>query len=457
MGTIRVAALGYDPGYPGIEAVAFGSSRALGDFDALVWNPATLVDEYRDLYTRPGKGEAGPLLSLASSTRLLSDSRRRRAEIERLVERGGVLVVNPWAGPHLRIHAIEDIMTFDPEEVLPRRLRAGVVAMDTGDRAEFRGGQPFRSFADLATTSTPVQCALEAFPGVPLFFGARSGAILGGYLYRHPGHLLVLPRPRPDEHEASTRWHRALLPLLGTLEQRSPAPDLPDWSREIAHPGEAEARLTLRELLSERERLEREIEVQRDRLGDLDRHKALFAGEGHVLVDAVAYVFERAGALVLPELLGRASLVLEHRDRFAVVLVADRAGENDALLRLQDFLDSFMQSFGGTAKGIVVHGRGTPPERSELVDHALQRRLERKGHRYLTGWELFGRVYRSSSTEKVLRDLMAGSEPTAQADHSPSRNPRSRAASANSAPDSHADDHQIEPAKNCNGPRTRGA
>ena len=457
MGTMRVASLGYDPGYPGIEAVAFGSSCALGDFDALVWNPATLVDEYRDLYTRPGKGGAGPLLSLASSTRLLSDSRRRRAEIERLVERGGVLVFNPWGGPYLRIHAIEDIMTFDPEEILPRHLRAGVVAMDADDRAEFRGGQPFRTFADIAASSMPVQCALDSFPGVPLFFGARSGAILGGYLYRHPGHLLVLPRPRPDEHEASTRWHRALLPLLETLERRSPVLDLPDWSREITLPGEAESRLTLRELLSERERLEREIEVQRDRLGDLDRQKALFAGEGQPLVAAVAYAFERAGALVLPELLGPASLVLQYRDRFAVVLVADRAGENDAVPRLQDFLDSFTRSFGGTAKGIVVHGRGTPPERSDLVDHALQRRLERKGHRYLTGWELFGRMYRSSSTEKVLRDLMAGNEPTAQADHAPSNNPRSRAASSHPAPGSHADDHQIEPADNGNGPGTRGA
>ena len=420
---MRVAALGYNPSYPGIEAVAFGSSRALGDFDALIWSPATLVDEYRDLYTRPGKREAGPLLSLASSTRLLSDSRRRRAEIESLVARGGVLVVNPWAGPYLRVHAIEDIMTFDPEEILPQRLRAGVVAMDAGERAEFRGGQPFRTFADIAAASLPVQCALESFPGVPLFFGARSGAVLGGYLYRHPGHLLVLPRPRPDELEAFTRWHRALLPLLETLEQRSPVLDLPDWSREIALPGEAEARLTLHALLLEREHLERELEVQRDRLGDIDRQKALFAGEGPALVAAVAFAFERAGALVLPEVFGPGNLVLEFRDRFAVVLVADRVDQNDAVPRLQDFLDSFTRSFGDAAKGIVVHGRGTPSGRGDLADHGLQRRLERKGHRYLTGWELFRRMYQSSSTEELLLDLMADREPTAHADRSPPTNP----------------------------------
>ncbi len=420
METMRVAALGYDPGNPGIEAVSFGSSRALGDFDALIWNPAGLVDEYRDLYTRPGGEEAGPLLSLASSSRLLSDSRRRRAEFERLIERGGVLVINPWAGPYLRIHAIEDIMTFDPEEALPRGLRAGVVAGDVRDRAEFRGGQPFRTFADVASISTPVQFALESFPGVPLFFGARTGAILGGYRYLHPGHLLVLPRPRPEERDASVRWHRALLPLLETLEHRSSVVDLPDWTRNITLPGEAEIRLTLRELLSESERLEREIEVLRDRLGDLDRQKPLFAGEGHALVAAAAYAFERAGALVLPELLGSGSLVVEYAGCFAVVLVADRAGESDAAPRLQGVLDSFKQSFGGTAKGIVVHGRGSPPDRSVLSDLELQRLLECEGHCYLTGWELFERMSCSSRPEEMLLDLIARKGPAsalAQANH----------------------------------------
>ena len=413
MGTMRVAALGYDPGFPGIEAVAFGSAHPLERYDALIWNPAGLVEEYRDLYTRPGKEDEGPLLSLASSTRLLSDSRRWRAEFESLIKRGGVLVVNPRADPHLRIHAIEDIMAFDPEETLPRRLRVGMQAMDASDRAEFRGGQPFRAFAEVAGPSMPVRCALESFPGVPLFFGIRTGAILGGYLYRHPGHLIFLPRPRLEEHDASRRWHRALLPLIEALEQRGPVLDLPDWSREFTLPGEAEARLALRDLLSERERLERKIEGVRETLGDLDRQKALFAGEGHVLAAAAAHAFERSGALVLPELLGPGSLVLEYAGRFAVVLVADRASESDAAPRLQGFLDSFMQSFGGTARGIVVHGRASPPNRGALSDNRLRRRLERNGHCYMTGWELFERMFRSSRPEEALLHLFAETGPSA--------------------------------------------
>ena len=410
---MRVAALGYDPGFPGIEAVAFASSRPLGSYDALIWPPAGLIDEYRDLYTQPGSEEAGPLLSLAASSRLLSDSRRRRAELEDLIERGGVLIIDPWSGPHLRIHAIEDIMAFDPEDTLPRRLRAGMAATGADEHAEFRGGQPFLSFATATERPTAVHASLESFAGVPLFVGVRTGAILGGYAYHHPGHLLFLPRPTPEERDASRRWHCALLPLMEALVRRSPAFELPDWSREFEVPGEAEARLALRDLLSERTRLQREIEGMREKLGDFDRQKALFAGEGHALAAAVGHVFERSGALVLPELFGPGSMVLEHRGRFAVVLVADRASESDAAPRLEGFLDSFTQSFGGTATGIVVHGRGSPPNRSALADDGLRRRLERDGYRYLTGWGLFQRMRRSTRPEEVLLDLFAPGHPSA--------------------------------------------
>jgi hypothetical protein len=404
---MRVAALGYDPGVPGIETVAFGSAHRLGHYDALIWSPAGLVDEYRDLYTRPAEEEAGPLLSLASSTRLLSDSRRRRAEFESLMDRGGVLVVCPWAGPHPRIHAIEDIMAFDPEETLPRRLRSGMVNVDARERAEFRGGQPFRAFAEAAGTSLPVRCALESFPGIPLYFGARTGAVLGGYLYHHPGHLLVLPRPRREEPGAFRSWHRALMGLMRALEQGSPVLDLPEWSQAFDVPGEAEIRRALRELLLERDRVEREIEDVRVALGDVERRKALFAGEGQALVVAAAHAFERSGALVLPELLGPGSLVLEHRGRFAVVLVADRAGEHGVMPRLQGLLDSFSESFSDNAKGVVVHSRGTPPNRGALGDENLRDCLERNGHCYVTGWELFERMSRNASPEDVLLELLA--------------------------------------------------
>ena len=407
MGTMHVAAVGYDPGIPGIEAVDFGSAGTLGSCDALIWSPAGLIDEYRDVYTRAGDEQTGPLLSLAASTRLLSDSRRRREDFNNLLERGGVLVVNPCGGPALRVHAIEDVQAFDPEETLPRGLRPGMVATDEFEIAEFRGGQPFRAFAEGAGACVPASAALESFSGVPLFLGVRTGAVLGGYLFRHPGHLLFLPRPAPAERDASERWHRALLPLLATLERRGPGFRLPDWCEEFAVPGEAKARRTLRTLLSERERLRREIEDMREKLSDQDRQKALFACEGAALAAATALAFERSGALVLPELLGPGTLVLEHRGRFAVVLVVDRAGEKDAAPRLQTLLDAFTQSFGGIAKGIVVHGRGLPPDRGNLADEQLHRRIERDGHCYLTGWDLFRLMGRSSRPEEALLDLFA--------------------------------------------------
>ena len=412
MSTMRVVAIGYDPGVAGVEAAEFGSAGSLGACDAVIWSPAGLFDEYRDAYTGPGNETGESLLSLAASTRLLADSRRRRADFESLLGRGGVLVVNPCGSRQLRVHAIEDIVAFDPEEILPRGLRPGMVPMDETGSVEFRGGQPFRAFADAAGVPGWAGTALESFRGVPLFFGVRTGAILGGYVYHHPGHLLFLPRPDPEDRVASRRWHGALLPLLATFERQGPGFALPSWSEAYPVSGEVEVRRTLRTLLAERERLARDIDDARERLGEVARRKALFAGQGNALITAAAHAFESSGALVLVDLLGPGSLVLEHRGRFAVVLVADRAGEVDAVERLHALLHAFRQSFGGTAGGIVVHGRGVPPDRGAPASAELQRSLERDGHCYVTGWDLFGLLSPPFDPEEVLGGLFTAKDPS---------------------------------------------
>ena len=395
----RVAAIGYDPRCPGIEAVDFGAPEALSGYDGLIWSPSGLLNEYRDPYTRPGRENEGPLLSLGASVRLLSDARRRREDFERHLKRGRVLVVEPCGGRRLRVHAIEDILSFDPEEVLPRELRPGMVATRGPEAGEFRGGQPFRAFVEAAGDRMPVRAALRSFPGLPLFFSARDASVLGGYVYRHPGHLLFLPLPDLADREASRRWHTALPPLLERIEKQNFELDLPDWSSAFLASDEIETRGQLRALLDEHERLGREVGAARKKVRDLDRQKALFASGGRLLADAVTRAFQRLGAGVLPGLLSSDSVVLEHRGRYAVALVVDREGEEAAATRLETLLHRFASDFIDRAKGIVVHGRATPPDRGDLINEALERRLMQKGHCYLTGWDLFGLLRRCSALE----------------------------------------------------------
>lgn len=405
---LRVAVIGYDPGYPGIEAVGFGSPATLSEYEGLIWRPAGLLNEYRDAYTQPGDGEEGPLLSLAASARLLSDARRRREDFERHLKRGQVLVVEPCGDRHLRVHAIEDILPFNPEEILPQGMRPGMVPTREAEVAEFRGGQPFRAFVEAAGDCMPARAALERLPGVPLLFGRRDDSVLGGYVYRHPGHLLFLPLPDLADREASRRWHAALRLLVERLGKQNFALDLPGWSDAFLASGERELRQRLSALLTENERLMREIAAHREQLRDLDWRRALFATGGRPLVAAVTRAFQRLEAGVLPGLLGSDSMILEHRGRHAVVLVVDREGEDDAAPRLEALLHRFSSDFFDTAKGIVVHGRALPPDRSDPIDEALNRQLMRNGHCYLTGWDLFGLLCRPSGREaSPLPDLFA--------------------------------------------------
>ncbi len=381
---MRVAAIGYDPGHPAIEPLAFAAERSLLDFDAVLWRPEGLIDEYRDDYTQPGDSDAGPLLSVRASNALLADGRRRREEIRRFLDRGRVLVVVPPPAAPLRVHIIEDVFEFDLLDALPD---APARTVSASEPSLFRGGHPFRRFAERIDYATTAAVAFNAFPGEPLFFGAESGAVHGGYIYRHPGHLLLMPMAPLDD---LVPLHEALVPLLGAMESQGFALDLPDWAAAYRLDGEEAARNEVRRLLAEQESLTRRLEAARHRLRDIDLKKALFAGGANVMIQAAAHAFQNLGTIVLPGLLTEDSIVVEDDDRFLVVQMVAAKGETDALDRLTNALNRFSADFHDSAKGVLLHSRGEPPAEGDAkpVANLLARRAATEGHLYLTGLDL---------------------------------------------------------------------
>ena len=381
---MRVAAIGYNPGHPAIEPLAFAERRSLLNFDAVLWRPQGLIDEYRDGYTQPSDSGKGPLLSVRASNELLADARRRREEIRRLLSRGRVLVVVPPPTVALRVHTIEDVLEFDLLDPLPGAPGRTASALEP---SLFRGGHPFRGFAERVDYAATAAVAFDIFPGQPLFFGADSGAVHGGYIYRHPGHLLLMPMPRPDD---LVPLHEALLLLLGAMENQSFAINLPDWATAYRLDGEEEARDEVRRLLAEQEGVISQLEIARHRLRDIDLKKALFAGGGNTLIQAVAHAFRDLGTIVLPGLLTEDSIVVEDDDRFLVVQVIEAKGEADALDRLDNALNRFGTDFHDSAKGVLLHSQGEPSAEGEAepLTDLLARRAAVKGYLYLTGLDL---------------------------------------------------------------------
>lgn len=385
---MRVAAIGYDPQHPAIDAVSFASSRSLLDFDAVLWRPAGLVEEYRDAYTQPASDDGGPLLSVRASNDLLADARRRRQEFKRFLDRGRILVVVPPPPVPLQVHIIEDVFPFDLLDPLPDApARRG----GEEEASRFRGGFPFKGFADRCAYSATAGVAFEEFPGEPLFFGETTGAVHGGYVYRHPGHLLLMPLPEP---QAWPDTHDALLGLLGLMDSHGIALDLPPWAADFRLDGEDAARDEVRRLLDEQENNARRLEAARQRLRDIDLRKALFAGSGNILIQAVAHAFQSLGTIVLPGLLTEDSIVVEDDDRFLVVQVVQEDTENEALERLQHALDRFGADFYSDAKGVILHSRAAPPPQEFLsgpgapLNELLAQRAAAAGHLYLTGIDL---------------------------------------------------------------------
>lgn len=399
---MRVAAIGHASDHPDIETVAFASDQSVLDYDAVIWSPAGLEAEYRDAYTGVAAEGGAPLLSVAASSRLLRDVRRRKRDFSRFFERGRIMVVDPPPPVPLRIHIIEDVIDFHPFEALPLRLTLS--SPPAGGPVVFRGGHPFRAFADRIPGRGGARAAFDQFPGEPLFFAGPGDAIAGGYVYQHPGHLLFLPLPEPGAPVDGPKVDDALLDLIGRIEGTGFNLDLPDWSADYLVPGEAAARDDLRHLLAEQETLARRLEEARQEVREAQYRKALFAARGTVFLTAIANVFQAFGAIVLPGLLSDDSVVVEDGERFLVVLAVDDAEEMEAQVRLDDRLARFRDTFFSDAKGVVVHSRGVPPGEG-VVNEVLARRLAAAGQVYMTGVDLLHLATSGDSGDAALNRI----------------------------------------------------
>jgi len=392
---MRIAAIGTEVDHEQFEPVAFSSTTSLLDFDAVLWDPTTLEAEYRDVYTQTGDGTSLPLLSVEASNRLLSDIRRRRREFSRFVERGRQIIVNTPPPVTLRAHIIEDIAEIDPLEALPLRLPRTAASGD----AAFRGGHPFRRFAERIDYAAQAKASLTGFPGEPLFFSTANGSVAGGYVYVHPGHLLLIPFPTGGVRDSL--FADALIDLVRRIESDGLTPDLPDWADSFTIAGEAEARTELRDLLAEQEEIGSRISEARERLTDITFMKTVVAGSGAALITALANLFQRMNTIVLPGLLSDDSLVVEDGERFLVVVAIGPENEASAATIMEDRLRLFGETFFSSAKGLVIHSRRTPPE-TEPANDLLARQLSQAGHAYMTGFDLLGLLDESLSDERKL-------------------------------------------------------
>lgn len=406
---MRIAEIGYTSNHPSIKTLTFASDESILDYDAVLWRPDALVDEYADAYTQAGTADEGALLSVRASSEILADSRRRREEFQRFLDRGRLLFVSPPSTVPLRVHIIEDVLDFDLLEPLPhtpRRRRA------RSEQSAFRGGNPFRRFIDEAGYSADTEVTYPDFPGEPLFFGSETGAIHGGYIYQHPGHMLFMPLRGPTVPQ---EFLDPFIALVDTMESQAFALDLPDWVKDFKIDEEVGEREKLRELLSTKEALNHQIERARENLRQINQRKALIGSSGNTLLQAVAAAFQSTGAVTLPGLISENCVVVEDSGRFLVVLVVGDTAEQAAPEQLDHALKTFEMDFQARAKGVVLHTRVSPPQTATVaasmpLNQILAKQAATKGWMYVTGFDFF-RLVTENDVETVLNFFFADAPP----------------------------------------------
>ncbi len=404
---MRVALLGLSIEHPQAVSVAFRGDDDLQAYDMLVWSPDGMLAEYADagLERLPQ-----PLLSPAGSVALLADARRRRGDLRRFLAAGRVIVVVPPLPESLWVHVIEDVQPFDALELLPvRGLRPRAAA---GAQGMFRAGQPFADFIAAAPYTPQIQATFADFPGVCICFAAPDGAAAGGYVYHHPGHVLLLPLPADEAPAARTQLLKALLSLGSRLEQQGATTILAPWAEAWRLPGEAALRERLRVLRAEGERVRQDLEQAEGALAQLFSRKALLGGHGGALLSATAEACEALGAVATAGYLGMDSLVIEDGARAGLVLLVEGDAHpspattlpaatlpTDTLSRLDGLLRDVQQGYRQPLKGILVSHdptaaadgtvvNGTVADSTVTADALAERRVAEAGHCWLMAPEL---------------------------------------------------------------------
>lgn len=309
---MQVATLDFTVPLAGTVNARFTDPAAIEHAELVVWRPQAIFERYETAIEQ--RDDTRDVLGARASQDLLAEARGMRAAFRRLLERGGTLVCFVPAARVLGVHTLQEIVDFEPMEVLPvagPRLRAigGDECGSHSDAGNGRrdapnircdAGEPFRSFfARCAGWLQP--CAILASVFGRAVASAPSGAALASFGYEHPGRVLLLPAPRPTLDEAQ---RCALLDQIRELAQRldrgASAAALPGWALASTPPEEAALRAEASRLAAELVRMQQALNATRRELREHERIRLLSAGDAASVVAALPHVLYRLGAYPQP-------------------------------------------------------------------------------------------------------------------------------------------------------------
>lgn len=365
-----LAALDFPASHPGVRCLSFDRPALLDGAGVVLWDPAGAAER---LAEAAETGGARPTLGVAASEALLARSRQWRTALADALTGGAVVVAFAPARQGFGVHTLQEIVDYDLLEAWPGGApRRVAVAAPASVRCVI--GEPFRSFFAAVGALLQVEATLVDVPGRAVCVAGDSNAIAGVYDYRHSGHVLLLPAPRPglDDHDRA-RLCVALLDLARRLRRSGRLGPLAPWATAWPLPGEARLRDEAVALVRRQRDIAAALARTRAEIETLELVKQLVAGDAAGVGRAAAHVLHALGAYAQPGMDDGETVAFEHRGVFGVITLA-RTDDAEVVALAQRNAGAFGAATGAAAHPALLHcaANATPPDQRAAPATALQ-------------------------------------------------------------------------------------
>ncbi|HLF71181.1 MAG TPA: hypothetical protein VI759_03395 [Dehalococcoidia bacterium] len=406
---MRILALGCSVPSGEVDHFDWASAHSFFDYDAIIVNPAEAVSKFIDEIVNAGASHstfdespitAGPTTAMAVG--LADLLRRRRDETERLLARGGLVIVftqpdvpHPdvpgFTGAHryywLPAPAGAD---YGPNYVKPASGRQ-VVPTDYE--------HPFATYLEAQHTSVIYKAIFtEGAAGfgqdAKVIGRSNGGAAIAMQIEVGGGHVVFLPAPQPHaDFSQISAAATALVASIRNLLLQDAEETPPGWLRDYELPGIAEAHKRMTSAEDRLEELEAEFEEARNAYRAIDRYRRVLWQDGKYGFDLpvrdafTALGFRNLAAIDEPATFG-------YGDETVFVETQSSSDRIDMSphYRLRQRLEKQIAAKGTRARGIIVingQRRYEPKDRAVQYEDALRVAAESMNYCVVTAVQLF--------------------------------------------------------------------
>jgi hypothetical protein len=393
-----------------VEKIRYRGSQSLLDYEVVIWNPNSLLNEYSADYDNPEYMGAKALTD-ADSAKIREDMTRRKSEIAEMLRLGRSIVI--FTPSPKRFYVATGEKKFGTKMITRMLTDSNVLqaipvdGLSTmaagGSMIELAARGPYERFWAVAKDYLGYDAYFEKPVGEPLMFVKGTTKPVGARLPTSNGNLLFLPCFVMPQHLTYKGLRTiedsciiSLLTLIEELNALSGDFRLPPWSAQYYLPGEKAQEEGVKAVESQISGLIQQRDKKKEETARLKNYKLLFTGTGRALEVVAASVFREMGLEVLEPPPGRDDLIVKFGDKVAVVEVKGKtksAAEKDAA-QLEKWVSTYYEKHGVMPKGILIvnafnetplHGRTEPAFPDQMLPYSTGR-----GHCLITGLQFLG-------------------------------------------------------------------